>query len=124
MRWRWLRSAILSDGHTKCPGASRSIRSWGGSRFPQDQPRIRRACTWYYGFPADIAGGDYGRSTTFLSGLRPLIKVPSPQPTIQAGLNLVAATGGVVEVSTNGIFRETPVIRAAAETQIELRASR
>lgn len=96
----------------------------GRIAFPEDQPAPSDVrVTWNYGFPADIAGGDYGRSTTFLAGLNPVVKVPSAQPSIQAGLNLVAAAGGVVEVSTNGIFSETPSIRAAAETQLELRAA-
>jgi hypothetical protein len=96
----------------------------GRIAFPQDRPAPSTVrATWYYGFPAEMAGGDYGRATTFVSGLQPVINVPKPQPSIQAALNSLSASGGVVEVGTNGIFNETPRIVVAAEKQIELRAA-
>jgi hypothetical protein len=71
-----------------------------------------------------MGGGEYGRADTFASGLEPVIKVPSPQATtIQAALDQLVASGGVVEIEDNAYHIETPLIKVPAGKQIELRAA-
>ena len=77
--------------------------------------------SFYYGFSAEMGGGEYGRADSFDNGLNPVIFVPKSTPTIQGALNSLAA-GGAVEVSNNDYFIETPQINAPAGKKIEVRA--
>ena len=79
--------------------------------------------TYHYGFSAAMGGGEYGRADTFASGLEPVIKVPADQTTIQAALDQLAASGGVVEIEDNDYYIETPLITVPAGKKIELRAA-
>jgi hypothetical protein len=78
--------------------------------------------TYHYGFSAQMGGGDYSRSTSFVSGLSPVVPVIGSPPSIQAALDTVAPTGGVVELESSDLFQETPFIHVAAEQQVEFRA--
>ncbi|MFP5261564.1 MAG: hypothetical protein ACLGJB_06620 [Blastocatellia bacterium] len=82
---------------------------------------------YHYGFSAEMGGGEYGRATTFVGGLQPVVKVPSDRVTIQDALDQLTSSGGVVEIEGNDYFVETPSIIVAAGAprgnQIELRAA-
>lgn len=96
----------------------------GRLAFPASQaPPTDVQVSYYYGFTANMGGGQYERSGTFTAGLLPVIRVPSDMPTIQGALNELAASGGVVEIEGNDYYFETPVINIAAGTTIELRAA-
>lgn len=78
--------------------------------------------TYRYGFSADLGGGPYDRLASFQS-LQPIIRVPSPQATVQAGLS-AAAAGGAVEITNCGHYPETIAINpTAAGAVVELRAA-
>jgi hypothetical protein len=78
--------------------------------------------TYRYGFSADLGGGAYDRLATFQNP-RPIIRVPSPEATVQAGLT-AAAGGGAVEITNSGHYAETIAIDpTAAGAIVELRAA-
>jgi len=79
--------------------------------------------TYHRGFSAEMGGGEYERAATFAGDVRPTIKVPSQKPTIQAALDELADSGGVVEIEDNEYYLETPHITVAAGQTIELRAA-
>lgn len=78
--------------------------------------------SFYYGFSADMGGGEYDRSATFDDLLRPVIHVPADQPTLQGGLNAVLG-GGVAQVDGSGRYAETLSLNATAGSRIEVRAA-
>lgn len=80
--------------------------------------------SYQYGFSAEMGGGEYGRASTFSAELAPLIPVSKANGlTIQAALNQLATTGGVVEIQDNGYYLENPVVQIASGKTIELRAA-
>ena len=89
--------------------------------LPQDATRVR--VSYHYGFSARMGGGQYGRARTFASGLTPVRRVPGDHPTIQAALDDLAGTGGVVEIEDNGTYLETLSLSLAASAKLELRAA-
>lgn len=76
---------------------------------------------FYYGFSADIGGGEYQRGEKFDTELNTIETVASPQ-TIQSALDNLAGEG-VVEITDTGRYAETPLINVNASTRIELRAA-
>ena len=96
----------------------------GRIAFPEDYPPPTKVnVTYHYGFSAEMGGGEYGRAATFSSGLTPVVKVPSQKSTIQAALDELQMTGGVVEIENNEYYIETPLINIASGQKIELRAA-
>lgn len=81
--------------------------------------------TYYYGFNADMGGGEYSREATFTaSPEQAIVRVPGDQPTISAALATLPGDG-VVEVSDSGTYTEPSgvAINVAASGHIELRAA-
>ena len=80
---------------------------------------------YHYGFSDKTGGGDYGRVDTFSTELEEIDKISVPQDhtSITAALAALQNTGGVVEITNNEYYVETPVIRIAAGKKIELRAA-
>ena len=80
--------------------------------------------TYHYGFSADMGGGEYAREQTFI-GSGTEVKVPADEPTILQALDQIATQGGVVEITNNNTFFETPAIEVAPskKREIELRAA-
>lgn len=78
---------------------------------------------YYYGFSAEMGGGEYSRSATFFNEKENLVTVPAMAATIQEALDLLALTGGVVEIQDNEYYFETPLIKIANGKTIELRAA-
>ncbi|MDQ3327401.1 MAG: hypothetical protein M3506_02610, partial [Chloroflexota bacterium] len=80
--------------------------------------------TYHYGFGADIGGGEYDRAAsldTADTALGTVLAVAAPE-TIQSALSATTA-GGVVEITDNRRYVETPSINVAAGGQLELRAA-
>jgi hypothetical protein len=81
--------------------------------------------SFYYGFNADMGGGEYPRSSTFTaSPEQPVVRVPGDYATV---LDALAALGGdgVVEITDSGTYHEPLGLTAAvkASGHIELRAA-
>ncbi|RYY31772.1 MAG: hypothetical protein EOP46_20495, partial [Sphingobacteriaceae bacterium] len=95
----------------------------GRLAFPVADAPTEVAVDYFSGFSTVMGGGEYSRGKTFDAELDNIIKVPLEQPTIQAALNAITATGGVVEIHSNGYFFETPLVKIASEKKIELRAA-
>ena len=84
--------------------------------------------SYHYGFSADMGGGQYGREITFVgSSDQDLVKVPDDRTTIQEALDQLADPGGVVEITNNEYYVETPHIQVTGDVSegrmIELRAA-
>ena len=94
------------------------------AKSPPAPPPTSVRVTYHYGFSADMGGGEYAREQTFI-GTGAEVKVPAGEPTILQALNQIAAQGGVVEITNNNTFFETPAIKVASseKREIELRAA-
>jgi len=81
--------------------------------------------TYYYGFSADMGGGEYHRSDTFTPGLPFPQQVPAQIGAVQQALDMLAASGndGVIEISESGRMEGTLNINAGANQRIELRGA-
>jgi hypothetical protein len=116
----------IAGGWAHMPSATIAVDPvLGRIAFPSSRPAPTAVRVSYrYGFSAEMGGGEYGREATFVSDAAP-VSVPGHQATIQGGLDVVAASGGVVEITRSDIFVETPTIRAGAVQgrTIELRAA-
>jgi hypothetical protein len=81
---------------------------------------------YYYGFSAEIGGGQYNRELD--SGQDVIIRVPDEAPTIQDALNQAvtqlvnANVTALVEIQDNQYYLETPSVAIPAGKSIELRA--
>lgn len=106
----------------------------GRIAFPRNQPAPHNLrSTFYYGFSADIGGGEYRRVASF-TNLQPIIAVSSISTsniqeaqrgqTIQVALDTVLKQGeGVVEIVDNECYEEMPYMHIGKNQRIELRAA-
>jgi hypothetical protein len=81
--------------------------------------------SFYYGFNADMGGGEYPRSGSFTaSPEQPLVRVPGDYATIHQALGVLGGDG-VVEITDSAIYGEPSglSISAKASGHIELRAA-
>jgi hypothetical protein len=79
--------------------------------------------TFYYGFSANLGGGEYDRSDSIDLSLTPVVRTTAGGMSLQAALDLVNG-GGAVEIDDNGRYAATPAIHVArANASIELRAA-
>lgn len=82
----------------------------------------------YYGFSAEIGGGEYSRVDSFTridpftTQVLPVERVPVPDGTIAKALANLAGSG-VVEITGSGRCSESPSIYAPANSFVELRAA-
>ncbi|MEO6672200.1 MAG: hypothetical protein ABIN93_02110 [Ginsengibacter sp.] len=98
----------------------------GRIAFPASAPPpINVHVDYHYGFSDKMGGGDYGRTSSFFTDLEEvkLIRVPQDKATIQAALIELETTGGVVEITNNEYYIETPIVKIAAGKKIEMRAA-
>jgi hypothetical protein len=119
-----------------------------GQRKNIERPQNLRA-TFYYGFSADMGGGEYHRSDSFIQGnfqpledilkkknasgdsaiqgLYGLTQVPAQLDGVQKALDMLAnkdnIVDGVVELKDSGRMEGLLQIRAAANQRIELRGA-
>jgi hypothetical protein len=79
---------------------------------------------FHYGFGADLGGGEYERADSYESVDTPpaLIRVPDDAPTIQGALGLLGVNGGVVLITDDGRYVETPNVAVPEGRRIEIRA--
>jgi hypothetical protein len=92
--------------------------------LPEGQaPGSRVRVTYHHGFSTAMGGGEYGRAATFAGDVMRTILVPSQRATLQAALDELASTGGVVEIENSDYYLETPHITVAEGKTIELRAA-
>lgn len=99
----------------------------GRMAFPANQPPPTAVhVSYYYGFSAQMGGGQYSRLLD--SGQDVAIRVPTDFPTIQAALNQAVSqlvdpnTSAVIEIQDNEYYLETPSVAVPAGKSIELRA--
>jgi hypothetical protein len=78
--------------------------------------------SFYHGFSADIGGGEYERSSSFINGNESALHVPKPISKIQDALNKVR-DGGVVEIEDSGYYMQNLTIEVNENKRIELRAA-
>jgi hypothetical protein len=77
---------------------------------------------YYYGFGADVGGGEYARGQTFTPSATIPLRVPNDHATIQQALDQRGGRG-VVEGADSGRYLETLHIDVAAGLTLELRAA-
>lgn len=92
----------------------------GRIRFPQDQSDV--FVFFHHGFSARLGGGEYERLQTLATQQPAFSLYPGAHPTLQA---TAAAQGsrGTVEITSSGPFPETPILRCAADAQLEIRGA-
>ncbi|GLK83824.1 hypothetical protein [Ancylobacter defluvii] len=85
--------------------------------------------SFHHGFSGPMGGGQYERAAVSVADLAaglPVIRVSEAagdQPTIQAGLDELAGTGGIVEIADNRTYAETLNITVPAGGTLILRAA-
>jgi len=97
------------------------LRRRPGQRKLIQAPKNLRA-TFYYGFSADMGGGEYYRGDSFTSGLQTLQQVDSQLVTTQKALDTLAGDG-VAEITDSGRMEGILTINAHTNQRIELRAA-
>lgn len=97
----------------------------GRLALPPDMSTAPPVVSFYYGFNADMGGGQYARESSFTaSPQQVIVRVPGQYPTLSAALATLPGDG-VVEVSDSGTYTEPGGlnINVAANGHIELRAA-
>ena len=95
----------------------------GRIAFPAGTAPEKLYVNYYYGFAGKIGAGEYGRGTTGeISSLR-TIRVPADQPTIQQAVNEFSSADGIIELTENDYYIETPVINIDEGQHIEIKAA-
>jgi hypothetical protein len=88
--------------------------------FPTDtDPPV--LVTYYYGFTAEIGGGEYDRSGSMAAPPLPVRKVPADRPDIIQALNDLSGEG-TVELTGSGRNAGPPALQVVANGQLEVRA--
>lgn len=96
----------------------------GRIAFPSNAPPPTSVhVSFYYGFSADMGGGEYDRANTFTEGGDSLIEISAGSGSIQTALDQLAVDGGVVEIIDNENYVEDLIIKVAAGKTIELRSA-
>jgi hypothetical protein len=81
--------------------------------------------SFYYGFNADMGGGEYARASTFAAKPQaPVVHVPGDHATVSAALTALGGAG-VVEITDSGVYTESGglSVNVSADSLIELRAA-
>ncbi len=84
-------------------------------------PKVQ--ASFYYGFNADMGGGEYPRAASFAaSAHQAVVRVPGDYPTIQAALDALAGDG-VVEITNSDRYQQSGLtVDVSPNGRIELRA--
>ena len=86
----------------------------GRIAFPTNQPPPNSVrVNYFYGFSAEMGGGQYARETTFVLNGTPVV-VPDDATKIQKALDLSTASDGIVEIRANNYFIEPLLITAGS----------
>ncbi len=95
----------------------------GRIAFPADSAPEKLYVNYYYGSPGLIGAGEYQKDNlTVTDADTKLLKVPEDLPTIQAAINKLKNTGGIIELTQNDYYIETPSIQIKEGKTIEIRA--
>ena len=97
----------------------------GRIAVPPPGPAHSLTATFYYGFNADMGGGEYPRADTFAaSPEQAVVRVPGDYPTIHEALGTLPGDG-VVEITDSGRYAEPAGLGVVvkANGHIELRAA-
>jgi hypothetical protein len=101
----------------------------GRIAFPDDKKQIGSPprVDYYYGFSADIGGGEYDRVQTFDDLGDPVVRVsnlgqPAAHTTIAEGLTAIEPGQGIVEINDSGHYSENPVISVGGR-RVEIRSA-
>jgi len=97
----------------------------GRLAVPPPGPSTSLSVSFYYGFNADMGGGEYPRSATFsASPEQAVVRVPGDFPTIHDALNTLPGDG-VVEITDSGRYTEPSGLTVAIKDNghVELRAA-
>lgn len=78
--------------------------------------------TYYYGFTAEIGGGEYDRSGATDAPPLPMRAVPGDRPNITQALSDLNGAG-TVEITGSGRYAESLGLAAAANSRLEVRAA-
>ncbi len=91
---------------------------------PNDNPPNDLHVTFHYGFSTNMAGGEYDRSSTFVTvgGQVNTVQVPSAgHNTIQQALDELT-NGGIIEITDSGRYEESLTMPNNATGSVEIRA--
>jgi hypothetical protein len=97
----------------------------GRIAVPPPGPAQSLSASFYYGFNADMGGGEYPRANTFsASPEQAVVRVPRDYPTIHEALAALPGDG-VVEITDSGRYTEPAGLTVAVKSNghIELRAA-
>ncbi len=95
----------------------------GRIAFPPGTAPENLYVNYYYGFCGKIGAGEYGRNIQETDASTRIIRVPDELPTIQAALAELAVSNGIIELTQNDYYIETPVLHLEEGQTIELRAA-
>lgn len=94
----------------------------GRIAFPtNDEPPGDVRVSFYYGFSADISGGEYERAAGFDEAIKPVQTISAPT-TLQSAIDGLNGTGAI-EIGDSTSYQETLAINLGAATQVEIRAA-
>jgi hypothetical protein len=97
----------------------------GRIAVPPPGPAQSLTATFYYGFNADMGGGEYPRANTFAaSPEQAVVRVPHDYPTVHEALSALPGDG-VVEITNSGRYTEPAGLAVAvrANGHVEVRAA-
>lgn len=77
--------------------------------------------SFYYGFSANMGGGEYERAATFNEALRPVQNVAMPD-SLQSAIDSLGGAGAI-EIADSGQYAETLSLNVAAGQRVEIRAA-
>jgi len=120
-----LSGADLAWSHIPEAGRYAIDPQLGRVALPPEEPDASDVrVTWHEGFSADLGGGEYPRGDTLSNsseGVTP-VRVPDDQTTLARALTAIGGNGLVV-ITDNGRYEETPVVNVAANGTVEIRAA-
>jgi hypothetical protein len=97
----------------------------GRVAVPPPGPAKSLSVSYFYGFNADMGGGEYPRSATFsASAEQAVVRVPRDFPTIHDALNTLPGEG-TIEITDSGRYSEPAGLKVniKANGHVELRAA-
>ncbi len=90
-----------------------------GTNHPQPP-----AVSFYYGFSADMGGGEYERQSSFVAAEDwPVLRVPDDHPTLAQALLAAQGKNAAVEITDNRRYPGPPTISLAPGQAVEIRAA-
>ena len=95
----------------------------GRIAFPPGTAPGKLYVNYYYGFAGKIGAGEYGRDIARETTSLRTVRVPGDQPTIHQAINELSSMDGVIELTENDYYIETPVINLDEGQHIEIKAA-